>query len=204
MIVDKDASETLLLHSGLLAEESDRLAKDIKGGFSEAASKRIVLDEEDSELFGYFVEYLYRGESIIPTWEHMQRPSDYIILARLYALGERLQAHKFQHAVLRKFTSYFSSNTLLPDQGICDLLDIVCIELPDKINEDPLRAHVFWFAASRLSQLQKYDYFLRLLETHQDLGKNLYIRAGNAKVDQPRKPSGPLPARFKPESIYQN
>lgn len=204
VVVDKENAKTFLLHSALLVDESDRLAKDVKGGFSEGASKRIVLEEEDSELFGYFVEYLYRSESIMSTVENVKRESDYIILARLYALAERLQAHKFQHAILRKFTSNFSSSTTIPDQGVCDLLDIVCTELPDKIEEDPLRVQVFWFAAYNLTQLQKYDYFLRLLGTHQDLGRYLCKRAGGGTSSQPRKPSEPLPVRFKPESIYQS
>lgn len=60
-MVGEDKSKTFLFHSELLAYESDRLAKDVKGGFDEESSRRIVLHEEDSELFGYFVEYLYRS-----------------------------------------------------------------------------------------------------------------------------------------------
>lgn len=162
-----------------------------------------MLDEEDSELFGYFVEYLYRSESIMPMAKDEILSSDYVILARLYALGERLQAHKFQLAVLGRFTRSFTSSTSLPDQGICDLLDIICTELPDKINEDPLRAQVFWYAACRLTRLQGYDYFLRLLEMHKDLGRHMCIRANNSTASQPSKVLEPLPQRFKPESIYQ-
>ena len=163
-MVGQENQKTFLLHSELLAHESDRLAKDVKGGFGEQSIKRILLDEEDPELFGYFVEYLYRTEWL--TKEGPLRDSDYIITARLYALGERLQAHKFQYATLRKFTSPLTNHTSLPDQGVCDLLEIACTELPDRVNEDPLREQIFWYAASRLTQLQNYDYFLRLLEMH--------------------------------------
>ena len=137
--------------SELLASESDRLAKDVNGGFDEQSSRRILLHKEDSELFGYFVEYLYRSEWL--TDKYVKRDSDYIILARLYALEERLPAHQFQLATLRKFMSSLSSQTLLPDQDVCDLLEVACAELPKRINEDSLRVHIFWYATSQLTRL---------------------------------------------------
>jgi hypothetical protein len=201
VVVGEENSTTFLLHSDLLALESGRLAKAVKGGFSEESSRKILLHEEDPELFGYFVKYLYCGEWF-PT-EKAQRDSDYVILARLYALGERFQAYDFQRAALQKFTSSFTWQTPLSDQVVCDLLEIACTELPERIDEDPLRAQIFWYAASRLTQLQGYDYFLRLLEVRKELGKYLCTRAGNSSASQPTIPSGPLPLRFRPESIYQ-
>lgn len=203
MVVGKENSKTFQLHSELLANESDRLAKDVKGGFDEQSSKCILLEEEDPELFGYFVEYLYRREWLEKE-EKTLRESDYVIIARLYALGERLQASEFQYATLRKFCRSFVVGTSLSAEEVCDLLEIACAELPDKINEDPLRAQIFWLAARRLTELQDYDYFLRLLEEHKDLGKYMCIRAGDSNSTQPTKPSAPLPPRFRPESIYQS
>ncbi len=200
MAVGEETPKIFLLHSELLARESDRLAKDVKGGFGEQSEQKILLDTEDPDLFGYFVEYVYRREWLAE--EKDLRDSDYIILARLYALGERLQAHNFQYATLRKFTRSFY-HASLPDQGLCDLLEIACTELPDRVNEDPLRQQIFWYAASRLTRLQNYDYFLRLLDMHKDLGKYLCTRAGNSSASQPTKPSEPLPLRFRPESIFQ-
>ncbi|KAL8674154.1 MAG: hypothetical protein Q9168_001448 [Polycauliona sp. 1 TL-2023] len=142
VVAGEENAKTFLIHSELLAHESDRLAMDVKSGFYEGSSRSILLHEEDSELFGYFVEYLYRGEWIAE--EQVRRESDYIVLARLYTLGERLQAHKFQFATLRKFTSSFGSQTSLSDQTVCELLDIACTELPERIHEDPLRAQIFW------------------------------------------------------------
>lgn len=140
-MIGKENPKTSILHSELPAYESDRLAKDVKGRFDEQSTKRILLDEEDSELFGYSVEYLYCREWLAK--EEVLRDSDYIIIARLYTLGERLQAHKFQYATLRKFTSSLTSRTSLSDQSVCDLLEIACTELPDKVNEDSLRAQIF-------------------------------------------------------------
>lgn len=199
-MVGEENSKTFLLHSELLAYESERLAKDVSGGFNEQSSRRILLLEEDSGLFGYFVEYLYRNEWL--AHKQVERDSDYIILARLYALGERLQAHQLQLAILRKFTSSLSSKTSLSDQGICDLLEVACAELPERINEDPLRAQIFWYATSQLTRLQNYDYFLRLLGIHEDLGRHLCIRAENSSASQPTTPSESSPERFRPESIY--
>ena len=104
MVVGKENLKTFLLHSDLLVHESDRLAKDVNGGFNEQSSRRILL-QEDSELFGYFVEHLYRRELLAK--ETVQRSSDYVLLARLYTLGERLQAHGFQFTILQKFMSSF-------------------------------------------------------------------------------------------------
>lgn len=204
MIVGKENPKTFQLHSELIANESDRLAKDVRGGFDEQSTKCILLDEEDPELFGFFVEYLYCRQWLEK--EEELRASDYIIVARLYALGERLQAVDLQNATLRKFTVFFPPKTPLPEQDICDLLEIACAELPDKVHEDPLRAQIFWYAATRLSELRKHDYFLRLLELEKDLGRYLCVRAGNSATVQPTRTalSIPLPTRFRQESIYQS
>lgn len=178
------------------------MAQDVNGGFAENSSKKALLDEEDPELFGYFVEYLYRGDWLVK--EGFERDSDYVVLARLYALGERLQARRLQLAILRKFILSFGAKTFLPDQCICDLLDVACTELPDRLVEDPLRAQIFWYTASQLGRLQGYDYFRHLLETNKDLGKHLCVWAGNTSKEQPGKTSGKLPPRFKPESIYSD
>ena len=176
------------------------LAIDVGGGFKEEKDQKIVLDQEDPGLFGYFIEYMYRTGWIAEE-KGAKRNEEYIILARLYALGERLQAKDFQRAALNKFHRSFASASL-SDQGICDLLEIACAELPERVDEDPLRAQVFWYAASRLTQLRDYDYFLKLLEAHPHLGKSLVLLAGNSSSAQPQYRPEPLPLKFVPESIY--
>ena len=199
-MVGEENSKTFLLHPELLASELDRLAKDVNGGFNEQSGRGILLHEEGSGLFRYFVEYLYRSEWLAD--KQVRRDSGYVNLARLYALGEKLQAHHFQLATLRKFTSSWSSQISLSDQGVYDLLEVPCAELPERRNEDPLRTQIFWYATSKLTRLQNYDYFLRLLGMHEDLGKYLCIRAGNSSALQPTRPAEPFPERFRPESIY--
>ncbi|MCJ1353341.1 MAG: hypothetical protein MMC33_003326 [Icmadophila ericetorum] len=200
IIVGADKPKTFQIHSALLIHESDRLAKDVTGGFNEEGTKTVVLDEEDPELFGYFVEYLYRDGWV--TKEAAKHNTDYVVLARLYALAERLQAKVFQRAALRQFTASFNSGLKIPDQSVCDLLDIACGELPERVEEDPLRAQIFWFAALHLTQLREYGYFLRLLDLYKDLGKMLCLRAGNGSQHQPGKTSEPVSQRFKAESIF--
>ena len=150
------------------------------------------------------MEYLYRDGWVAEQLN--KRDSDYLVLARLYALGERLQAKDFQRAALRQFLTpsppYASFK--LSDQCICELLEIACGELPERLEEDPLRAHIFWYAASRLKELQGFDYFLHLLDTYKELGKALCLRAGNGSGDQPRKPPEPPPQRFKAESTFRD
>ena len=133
--------KTFLLHSKLLAFESNRLAKNVNDEFNEQLDRRILLHEEDSRLFDYFVKYLYRNEWLAD--KQIRRDSDYVILARLYALEERLQAHQFQLATLRKFTSSWSSQISLSNQSVCDLLEVACAELLKRRNEDSLRAQIF-------------------------------------------------------------
>jgi hypothetical protein len=65
-----------------------------KGNLKEAEDRTIKIEDEDPELFGFFVEYVYRDQSILS--HDVQHHSEYITSARLYAMGERLIAPAFQ------------------------------------------------------------------------------------------------------------
>ena len=129
--------------------------------------------------------------------------SKYVVLARLYALGDRLQASTFQRTVLQAFVSGFSASLTLPAEAICDLLGIACEQLRDGAQLDPLRAQIFWFAASKMDRLQTNPYFRTMLKNQEDLGKTLCLWAGNTSHSQPSASSEKPQYRFKPESIYQ-
>ena len=75
-------------------------------------------------------------------------------------------AKGFQDRTLHKFASALRNTQELPDQEVCDLLEIACAELPDTADEDPLQAHIYWYAASRMYKLQKFDRFAELLREH--------------------------------------
>ena len=130
--------------------------------------------------------------------------SKYVMLARLYALGERLQALSFQNVVLGGFSSefadfYFTTHNL-ENQYTCDLLQIACEELPDRA-KDPLRKEVFWYAASRLEHLQQYPAFVSLLDSEVTLGKNLCLQAANSKRARPKASPPEVPSKFEPENL---
>ena len=186
------------MHTHIAAVESKRLERGLQGGFKESSEYQIDLDE-DPQLITYFLEYLYQhddGQEI-----SLQHESEYVLLARLYALGDRLQANAFQVYVLKRFLKDFNSYTQLSDWIICDLLEVACDELPDRVNTDPLKAHIYWYVAARLDRLGKFPRFADVLCNRASLGKDLCLRAGNGTRSQPHRPSDPAPVRFKREAI---
>ena len=195
-------TRTFFIHGALLESESDRLAKDVNGGFREEATRTIVLNEEDPCLFGYFVEYLYETESRWLDDCTIPGPETYVISARLYALGERLQAKSFQKAALRKFTKSFNENLTLADQTVCELLEIACTEIPERVKTDQLTEQIYWYAASRLDSLKSYDYFIKLLDTYKGLAKEICLRGSSGTERQPYPECPSSPTKFTPESIY--
>lgn len=199
-MVGKAPAKTFLLHSELLTTTSKRFAISLQGEFREAAERRIELPDEDPDVFGYFLKYLYGDEWLRSS--QIEHEAEYPILARLYALGERLQAIAFQRTVLLKFMSSFNDKTQLSDQGLCDVLEIACAEITARVDEDPFRDQVFWYATRRLTQLQKYGRFKQLLSEQPDLGASLCMRASSSGAAQPAKPNDPVPARFRSESVF--
>ena len=148
------------------------------------------------------MEYLYQTKSGWLESATIARPEDYVIAARLYALGERLQAKDFQRIALQKFMEAFNDNLNLGDQAICDLLEIACTELPERVQEDQLKAQIYWYATRMLSSLKEYNYFVKLLDTHKGLGKEICLRASPGIDCQPSFDSQPLSSKFTPASIY--
>lgn len=222
---------TFRLHSALLAKESQRLSASINNDSKEAAERTIDLDEEDLELFGYFVSYLYTS---IGRWCSLPEGSgpavssrcnncgysgyitrtggsvtkhsaDYTILARLYTLGDRMSAYTFQQTVLADFMSTFNSSLSLPDHDICNHLEIATTELPDQTREDPLSIQIFWYAACRLESLRNFQRFWTMLDSLSDMSKHLCQRARNSTATQPSHDDekAMLENRFKKESVFE-
>jgi hypothetical protein len=174
------------LHSSLLCRESHRFDKDLTLGFKEANDLVINLDDENPKEFCSFVEFLYK-----PDWQPLcQDGSDAVQLARLYAMGERFLAQGFQDTILRPFRAYMNKHPdSIKDDHVCTLLDIACSELVERPppNDNPIRNHIFWLAALRLSDLQKDEVFQTLLYDHLELGRQLCLRAGNASMRMARQ-----------------
>lgn len=184
------------LHEDLLIYESKKFRGQFQGGFSETTTQCLPDCEEDVELFRFFVEYLYRDGWV--SSKSIKHDSEYVKLARMYSMGERLQAERFQQAVLWKFSANFSG-TSIPDQAICELLEIVCTELPERSDEDSLRDLIFWYAAKRLSTLKKYTVFQQMLVDIPDLGRYLCMRAGDSSSGRPNTDAKQPTRRFQAE-----
>jgi hypothetical protein len=193
-------SKTFHLHSSLLAAESQRFSKSLNGSFKEAEDKAIKLDDEDPDLFGFFIEYLYRDHSILS--RGVQHYSEYVTLARLYALGERLVASNFQSRCLWRFTEALNSNIFISDESICELLNIACTDITERMKEDPMRAQIFWYGGCKIANLQKSDKFRQLLYDVPDLGRQLCLWMGKAQPQKPATPNQLQDQRFAPESEY--
>ena len=192
---------TYNLHRALVCKESARLAKTFQGAFKESAEQECTLSEEDPRIFGYFVEYLYREG-----WLHEDKTelhqSELSTLARLYCMGDRLMAKGLQDLALRKIAVTLSRAQDLPDQELCDLLEIAGAEIPDTPNDDALQAQIFWYVAQRFRRLQKFSRFPQLLREHPQLAVKLCMLAGDGGNSQPKLPNISNDKRFKPESIY--
>lgn len=109
-------------------------------------------------------------------------------------------AEGFQRTTLQKlmtWASFFDSLTICE---VCELLDMTCMELPDLVNEDPLKDCVLRFAAWRLHDLQNCGDFAQLLSRNHEVAQKLCLRAGVEAWGQPEVPVD-NDVRFKPESL---
>ncbi|KAH8721550.1 hypothetical protein GQ44DRAFT_829121 [Phaeosphaeriaceae sp. PMI808] len=193
-------SRTFYLHSDLLTSESERLSNSLTGRFKEAEEKAIELEDEDPELFGFFVEYLYRDRSILS--REPEHYSEYVTLARLYAMGERLIAPRFQSYSLWRFAQSLGSRASISDESICELLRIAYTEITERVREDPMRAQIFWYGGSKMTALQKFGMFRQQLCDMPDLGKQLCMWVNKSQPTKPTKPNELEYQRFAEESEY--
>jgi hypothetical protein len=194
-------SKTFYLHLDLLTAESERFSNSLTGRFKEAEERAIEIEDEETDLFGFFVEYLYRDRSILS--REVQHYSEYVTLARLYAMGERLMAPKFQSYSLRRFAHSLGSNTFISDESICELLRIACMEITERVREDPMRAQIFWYGGIKITNLQKSNMFRQLLCDIPDLGKQLCLWMNQSQPKIPAMPNELQYQRFAPESEYR-
>jgi hypothetical protein len=193
-------SRTFHVHSGLLIAESKRYAKSLNGDFKEAGDCAIEIEDEDPELFGFFLEYIYRDRSI-PSRD-VQHYSEYVTLARLYAMGERLMASAFQAYCLWRFTQSLEIRSPISEDALCELLQLACIEITERVREDPLRSQIFWLGGSKIKNLQKFGTFHQLLHDLPDLGRHLCLWVHRDQPPKASKPCELLYQRFGPESEH--
>ncbi|KAH7385959.1 hypothetical protein BKA66DRAFT_569275 [Pyrenochaeta sp. MPI-SDFR-AT-0127] len=193
-------SRTFHLHADLLTAESEELLKNLTGSFKEASENAIDIESEDPDLFGFFVEYLYCNRSILS--REVEHYSDYVTLARLYAMGERLMAPKFQSYAVWRFAQSLSTNTRMSDESICELLRIACTEITERVREDPMRAQIFWCAGYKINTLQKFGLFRQLLCDIPDVGRQICLSIGQSRPEQPGCPDQSQQQMFAPECEF--
>jgi hypothetical protein len=187
------------LHRDLLVAESEKFSRQLNGAFKEASENAVELDE-DPELFGYFVEYIYRNRSVLS--RDVGHYSEYITLARLYAMAERLIAPGLQSHCLWRFTKPLTTDTKISEEVICDLLEIACTEIPERIKKDALRSQIFWYAGVKLSSLQKSDMFRQLLCDVPEVGHQVCLMVNQGQPPKPAMPNELNYDKFKQESEY--
>lgn len=172
----------------------------LKGDFKEAKDRTIKIEDEDPESFGFFVEYIYRDRSILS--REVQHHSEYVTLARLYAMGERLMAPAFQTYCLCRFTQSLEARSSISDEGMCELVQLACTEITERVREDPLRSQIFWYGSNKITTLQKSGLFRQLLFDLPDLGRHLCLWVCKDQPPKAAKPNELLCQRFGPESEH--
>jgi hypothetical protein len=117
-------------------------------------------------------------------------------------MGERIMAPKFQTYVLWRFCESFSTRLVISDEYICDLLQIACTEITERVRENPLRSQIFWYAGNKITNLQKFSRFHQLLSDLPDLGKHLCLWVSKEQPKPAAIPNDHQYQRFGSESEY--
>ncbi|KAK8197017.1 uncharacterized protein BKA78DRAFT_70600 [Phyllosticta capitalensis] len=152
--------ETFLIHKSLLCMESEKYRALLQGtgDWKEKSENKITIVDEDPKLFRSYAKYLYYDDW---TYQNDDEESCIVHLARLYCLGDRLVAKRFQESILWRFDlelNYaFVEN--VSDDDLCGILEVAFSELPERPDVDPLQRKVARLGASRLFDLQKYPRF---------------------------------------------
>jgi hypothetical protein len=193
-------SKTFHLHFDLLVAESERFSAGLKGNFKEAQDHTINIEDEDPEIFGFFVEYIYRDKSLLS--RQVSHYSEYVTLARLYAMGDRLMAKEFKAQCLWRFTESLGSSTAMSEESICELLHIACTEIMERAKEDPMRSQIFWCAGTRISKLQKFGVYRKLLRDEPEVGQQMCLWVEQRQPSEPAEPVESRHKKFEDESEY--
>lgn len=173
-----------LLHESLLVKASERMRNTLTKGFAEQQSKEIDLCEEDPALFDFFARYIY--DRSIPSHSGLGQRSVFVLLADLYALGERLVSPGFQKVTFDRFLGRWNE-VAHGDEELCELLEIASYKITPRKEEDIMRRQIFWYAACRLRRLRSCPRFVQMLDTVEGLAKEMAMRAGDSILPAPRE-----------------
>ena len=88
------------IHKGLICESSPFFRAAFTGGFKENSGS-ITLDEDDPEIFGHIVQWLYRGKLETLAKVEVDTGSDYWMkLSQLYVLADKYGIRLLKNAVM--------------------------------------------------------------------------------------------------------
>ncbi|KAK7529867.1 uncharacterized protein J3D65DRAFT_160839 [Phyllosticta citribraziliensis] len=182
IVVGTSRRRTFYIHESLLCHASEKLSVQLRGPFKEAQTGKIADCEEDPSLYAFFADYLYH-DGWLRDPSKIEDDVEWVLLARLYAMGERLGAKVFQNACLWRFWHSITRYSDIGDSEICQLL-ATTTELPERSNkdDDPLRSLVLWYTASRISSLRNSQEFKDLIFTdHPELGSQILMWVADNK-----------------------
>lgn len=154
--VGTEKTQIFYVHEDLLCAESDVHKAELQN-VKEKGDGKIFIMDEDPELYRSFVSYLYRDE--FGTTE-IDDGSDLVLLARLYCMGHRSLAGRFQQAVFCEFRRKIEEGAEISVNNLCNLLDVVFTELLEQGYGGKLETSVIRMATFRLDDLQKNDKFV--------------------------------------------
>jgi hypothetical protein len=101
------------------------------------------------------------------------------IIAKLYAMEERLTADVFQ-ALLLQFFLASETNWTCTNERLIELLTLADTEITERSPvDDPIRNAIFCLSVRDLSSLQQSEKFRELNENHPDVTMALLMRASN-------------------------
>lgn len=131
--VGSENPKTFYLHRSLVCHESTQLSAALD------TTDTCTLAGEDPELFGLFVDYLYREAWSIGCSDCF-KPGDYLLIARVYGLADRLGADDFKHTLQYLLHEHFEQNvnvrSLMPVGHVEDLLEYLGRTAPRHLRED--------------------------------------------------------------------
>ncbi|KAI4741074.1 hypothetical protein E4T50_08457 [Aureobasidium sp. EXF-12298] len=118
----KASRETKIFHRNLLMSISGFFATGVTLSFKEASTGVFELEEEDSDTFSVFEQWVYKDRLFIKKPSSSSASEDteddckeWECLPRLYTLGERLDAPKFKDAVISAIIEKVNESKVVPD-----------------------------------------------------------------------------------------
>ncbi|KAI9835347.1 MAG: hypothetical protein M1837_003863 [Sclerophora amabilis] len=97
---EEDTQTEFLVYENLLCARCPFFKKALQGSFKEASEKRVVLREEDPEIFSSFLYWLHAGRLVPFTEKGKEAGQDMMKYIKLWILGDRFQVTTIQNCAM--------------------------------------------------------------------------------------------------------